>query len=631
MMRIINILCMGLVALGFTATPVNAQFFYSNGGPVYLDVDSTRVLIRIDQVERAVGSEELVLSIGRLEEYLDDPNVYDGFMAFSLTTSDGYFAFLDSLDTLSGIDLVEPYYLNDVDSAFLVGTSFVVGFHDTISQVAIDSMNSANGVDMGYELPNMSNIYLLHNSSASGYRGLEIANLYYESDLAYLGHPDFMLRPVLFDYEVHDYYSEYQVHNQIVTNWFGDHTVWNFAGLTEPMVVAVFDNGIDVHADLPAERVLSGYDYADHDSDPTPPTWKNHGMNCAGIIAASHTTDSVSGLDSESGVFSIAPHTRILPVKIFVDDPEKTPGISSADLALAFIDAALADGADVISCSWGMVTEEEEDIAVVNLGIKAAKLGGRNGLGTPIIFASGNSPDPASHRVAWPANNEHTFAVGASDVLDVRWYYSQFGWNADGTEIAIDVLAPSGNLWMYGDVWSLDRMGGYGKNPHDTSDCLPEANNENYWCHFGGTSAATAVVSGIAALILSFDSTLTADQVYDVLRYSAVSEWEWGSLEEVPHYEYGYGRADAYRAILSLARGDMNADGVITMADITILIDQVYYGGDGGFPDERLGNCNCSAGGSINLADITKLIDHVYVSKEPLPLPCFVYEYPNQQ
>lgn len=42
-------------------------------------------------------------------------------------------------------------------------------------------------------------------------------------------------------------------------------------------------------------------------------------MACAGIIAASHTTDSAAGLDTLSGVISVAPSTIILPVKIFSD------------------------------------------------------------------------------------------------------------------------------------------------------------------------------------------------------------------------------------------------------------------------------------------------------------------------
>ena len=134
-------------------------------------------------------------------------------------------------------------------------------------------------------------------------------------------------------------------------------------------------------------------------------------------------------------------------------------------------------------------------------------------------------------------------------------------------------------------------------------------------------------MAGTAALILSFNPDLTTAEVYNVLRKSAVRELDWnnGIPIDTPNVEYGYGRVDAFRAILSLARGDMNADGKINLADLTILIEYVYQNGPGGFPDVRLGNCDCSEDGVINMADINELIDHIYITKGPLPVPCFVY------
>jgi len=57
--------------------------------------------------------------------------------------------------------------------------------------------------------------------------------------------------------------------------------------LDDTIIVAVIDDGIDDHEDLPTERLLSGFDFADFDDDPSPPEDLNHGMCCAGIIAAS--------------------------------------------------------------------------------------------------------------------------------------------------------------------------------------------------------------------------------------------------------------------------------------------------------------------------------------------------------
>lgn len=123
--------------------------------------------------------------------------------------------------------------------------------------------------------------------------------------------------------------------------------------------------------------------------------------------------------------------------------------------------------------------------------------------------------------------------------------------------------------------------------------------------------------------------TLSAAAVYYILEHSAVTELESGTITP-PDTAYGYGRVDAYRAILSLARGDMNADGHINLGDITILQDYIYIHSTEPFPDVRLANCDCSSDGKANLADLTTLIDYVYVNHTPLPVPCFNYLYPNQ-
>jgi subtilisin family serine protease len=224
--------------------------------------------------------------------------------------------------------------------------------------------------------------------------------------------------------------------------------------------------------------------------------------------------------------------------------------------------------------------------------------------------------------VNFPGCLPTAISVGAIDATDVRWYYS--GRGAD-----LSLVAPSGNSNFLGDVWSIDRMSSFGFNPNVVTGCPPESNDENYFCRFGGTSAAAPVVSGTAALILAYDQTLTSAEVYEILEGSAETQLDWGTITP-PDTAYGYGRVDAFRAILSLARGDINSDGSINNADITALIDYIYMGGAGGFPDVRLGNCNCSGDGKINLSDLTTLIDYVYVNHTPLPLPCFNYLYPNQ-
>ena len=350
-------------------------------------------------------------------------------------------------------------------------------------------------------------------------------------------------------------------------------------------------------------------------------------MACAGIISASHYSNIYPrGASSPSpGVFSMAPKSKIMPVKIYHDNGS-TVGVLQSDVAAA-ISYAWKHGAEVISCSWSypFTGYGPDRFDVITEAVDEAASRGRGWLGCPVIFSAGNWAYDFPG-VAYPGWLPSAFSVGAVQADDSRWYYSSYG-------PSLDIVAPSGAANLVGDVWTLDQMGSLGFNPAYVTGCPPSSNDNGYDCKFGATSAAAPVVSGAATLLLSFDRYLTALEVYDILRKSAVRELDWnnGLPIDTPHVEYGYGRVDAFRAILSLARGDMNASGTINLADITLLIDYVYQNGPEGFPDERLGNCNCSGDGKINLADINMLIDHVYLSHAPLPLPCFDYEYPNQQ
>lgn len=281
----------------------------------------------------------------------------------------------------------------------------------------------------------------------------------------------------------------------------------------------------------------------------------------------------------------------------------------------------------MISCSWNYWVES----ANIDDAIHVADSCGRFGKGSVVVFSSGNNWVSTDH-VKLTADHPDVLAVGATDYNDSIYPWSCY----DST---LDLVAPSGDYpekttGLVGDVWSLDVPElGKGYNPNVVDDCPSEnENDDDYVCAFGGTSGAAPIVAGAAALVITYDTTLTSDEVKDILKKSAVRDLEWtnGNPIDTPHVQYGYGLVDAYRAILSLARGDINSDGNINLADITALQDYIYLNGDDPFPDPRLANCNCDSLGKANLADINILVDHVYISHNPLPLPCYVWEYPNE-
>jgi subtilisin family serine protease len=118
-------------------------------------------------------------------------------------------------------------------------------------------------------------------------------------------------------YKLFDYYHNVQAHTKKVIGTFNSASVWDFAGLTRPITVAVIDDGIDAHEDLPSSRILTGFNFAEGETDTRPGRKMTHGMACAGIIAGSHTTDSLGGSHRSSGIISLSPNVKILPVNVF--------------------------------------------------------------------------------------------------------------------------------------------------------------------------------------------------------------------------------------------------------------------------------------------------------------------------
>jgi subtilisin family serine protease len=132
-----------------------------------------------------------------------------------------------------------------------------------------------------------------------------------------------------------------------------------------------------------------------------------------------------------------------------------------------------------------------------------------------------------SLEVSYPASNSYAIAVGACTDAAVRSYYSQYG-------PKLDFVAPS-NGGEKG-ITTTDRMGAAGDDPG------------NYSFEFGGTSAATPLASGVAALILSANPNLTAEQVRTTMRQTCHKIGDTPYTDGRNDY-YGYGRLDAEAAV----------------------------------------------------------------------------------
>ncbi len=295
------------------------------------------------------------------------------------------------------------------------------------------------------------------------------------------------------------------------------------------IVVAVLDSGVDLnHPDL-IGNLVHGYDFCDDDDAPNPTLGESagnaHGTGCAGLIAE----EANNGI----GVAGVAPRCKIMPIRVLrVNKQDSEEWVTDAILAEAIVWAA-RNGADILSISWGALSDSVVSIThEATISVTSPNGIGRSGKGCVVLAAAGNTSDDI---VLYPAAFPEVIAVGATDDNDQRWDYSSYG-------SPLELVAPSGSQDQSARIvklWTTDITGADGFNvAADPPGIL------DYTDNFGGTSAACPIAAGVAALVLSVNPNLTNAEVRTILVRSAVvlgpSRWD---------EEYGFGRVDAYAAV----------------------------------------------------------------------------------
>jgi len=376
---------------------------------------------------------------------------------------------------------------------------------------------------------------------------MDIANAIYESGMVEWCHPDFA---TIIECTTSDpmFNQQYYLKNTGINGGksgidINVEPAWSITTGSN-IRVAVIDDGVENHEDLNG-RVLQGFTPLNPNGFGVPTTQNvpgvtiGHGQACAGIIAASHNTIGIAG---------VAPNAQIVPVNIFhtwLFDPYQNKWVNTettqnvAD-AIEFAWDPNRGNADVISNSWGFrsTTINQVDADAIRSAINTAMTNGRGGLGSVVVFASGNSNQDFSG-VTFPANVNGVIAVGAINRNGTVWNYSSRG-------DALSVVTPSGNTDLSGDVATTDRMGTSG---YETG---------NYTTRFGGTSAACPQVAGVAALILSFRPDLRQDQVRQAIESNCTKlpGYSYSTNSSHPNgtwsTDVGYGLVNAYAAVHSV-------------------------------------------------------------------------------
>lgn len=254
------------------------------------------------------------------------------------------------------------------------------------------------------------------------------------------------------------------------------------------VVIGLVDSGVDLdHEDLADNILPGGWDFGDKDDDPSDEL--GHGTQVCGVMAAVQ--------NNSLGISGVAPECNILPLKI----SQGSTAMFTDDTVAEAILYAVENGASIINLSLGWNDDAEHKMVTEAITNAAEE-------GVTLVAAAGNRYGP----VWFPARLERVLAVSAIDKYDQNVY------SAYGPEL--DLVAPGSGSTRDDFILTTASGGGYTFNK--------------------GTSLSSAMVSGVAALLLSEQPHLTNNQVVAYLTNRA-----YPLGESVPNKMFGYGKVNA--------------------------------------------------------------------------------------
>jgi thermitase len=265
----------------------------------------------------------------------------------------------------------------------------------------------------------------------------------------------------------------------------GGPLAWSLSTGSDSVVVAIVDSGVYPHHPDLASKLVPGWNFVKDNADTADVL--GHGTAVAGTVAA----QTNNGL----GVAGVTWAGRIMPL-VAVDAQDYA---AYSDIAAA-IQYAADHGVRVINVSIGGFNSSITLQKAVDYAWSKGAL----------VFASAMNEGISARY--YPAACAHAVAVGATDANDRLASFSNYGsW--------ITLAAPGTGILSTADG------GGY-----------------SFW---NGTSFASPIAAGVAALVLSVNPQLTNEEVLSILKNTA----ERAATE--PDAYIGWGRVNAYRAVLA--------------------------------------------------------------------------------
>ena len=335
------------------------------------------------------------------------------------------------------------------------------------------------------------------------------------------------------------------------------------------VVIGIVDDGIQhTHPDLqPNYRADLSRNFHEKEdgiygSDPSPDSdndddnARSHGTSVAGVAAA-------RGHNNETGIAGTAPTADIAGLRLPED---RSPDIVVAD-ALSY----LRNDIDIYNNSWkpNWYTPNSWEANLGNqvgqsiFALSAGANQGRDGLGNIYVFSGGNDGSRIGGLLQGNvnynplANSRYTIAVAAIDRHGVQATRSdQKIYSEPGAPLLVSAYSKgfSNGVEANAGIYTTNYLEA-DADPPDSDAGLPNGYTRN----FGGTSPAAAMVSGVVALMLEANPTLTWRDVQHILVDTADrndqddDDWKKNGADYWVNHKYGFGAVNADNAVKEAA------------------------------------------------------------------------------
>lgn len=543
---------------GFAQT---VPFYYYGNQKIPLKNSSQKIFLRLPVGE--TGKAQNFLKTGyQLQDKDIKPLATENIMVIDLGKEDAVMLqqAITGIKALGGVESVKPAIIAPDGKTVVIDDGFYVKLKQGVSVLQLQNLVAEKNCILQKRYGYDDRTFILKAGAANDYDGMAMANLFYQTGLFEYAEPDFQVvdkmngespkknstRNLNGKGKQNTQFKTFSTPNDPLYNyqWWAKNDgsplqyngvvgadidldeAWDITQGSSSIRVAVIDEGVDrAHPDLinNIDPLGFGIMASVATTGDIVSSSLSHGTSCAGIVAAQ--------ANNSIGVAGVAPMCKIIPVSVVVNTSGNYG--SSAQLAQC-IDWAWDNGsADVLSNSWGGGLAS----SLIHDAIIRAVTLGRAGKGAVVVFCTQNY----DAGITSPSCFKETIAVGAMSMCEQRkapascdgeyWWGANYG-------LGLDISAPGVKIATTANVGT---------------EALPD---EDYNLTFNGTSSATPMVSGVAALILSLNSNFTQQQVRQIIEQSArkVPGFSYSNVEGQPYNtwnaEIGYGMLNAKNALL---------------------------------------------------------------------------------